>query len=142
VYNGYFKMKKIKFRFRLYQGGWSDIIEREIFERGDSVAVLPFDPVREEVVLIEQFRVGAVSHNDQEHSPWLLELIAGVVESQENSEAVAFREAKEEAGLEINKLIYVCDYWASPGGSSEKVTMYCGIIDSQKIFTNKIYGRK
>ena len=100
----------------MFAGGMSRELKREVFERGHAVAVLPFDPARDQVVLIEQFRVGALGVVDH---PWLLEPVAGIIESGESAPEVARREAAEEAGLEFLDLVPACTYFASPGGSTE-----------------------
>jgi len=127
AYQGYFRLEKYKVRFKLFEGGWSHICDREIFERGSAVAVLPYDPVQDKVILIEQFRMGALK--DQK-SPWLLETVAGVIDTDETIEEVAKRETKEEAHLNIQKLVPICDYWSSPGSCTEQVHLFCGIVDS------------
>jgi len=80
VYDGFFRIHRIHLRHRLFGGGWSDVLEREIFERGHVAAVLPYDPQLDEVVLIEQFRAGALK---QQPTPWLLEIVAGAIEANE-----------------------------------------------------------
>lgn len=133
VYQGYFAIDRYRLRFRLYNGGWSNVIDREIFERGQSVTLLPYDPILDQVVLIEQFRPGAINAINNKQSPWLIEIVAGVVEDNERITTVAKREAKEEANLEVKDLYLIGDYWASPGGSSEKVTAYCGYVDAKNV---------
>ncbi len=86
-------------------------VRREIFERGHAAVLLPFDPVRDEVVLIEQIRIAAI---DTSESPWLLEMIAGMIEEGETDEEVARREAIEEAGLHVGRVKKVLSYLASP----------------------------
>ena len=129
AYNGYFKIEKYRFQHRLFQGGFSNIIQREIFERGQAAAVLPYDPTRDEVVLIEQFRIGALK---DKQSPWLLEIVAGIIEDGETPEDLVMREAKEEAGVTLKNLTRICHFWVSPGGTTESVTLYCGEIDSSQ----------
>jgi ADP-ribose pyrophosphatase len=136
-YQGYFRIKKYRLRHRLFRGGWSAPISREIFERGHAVGVLLFDPQLNKIVLIEQLRMGAYGKTD---NPWLLELVAGMVGKDEVSEAVAIRETKEETGLNVLDLIPICDYWVSPGGSTEKVTLFCGRVDASQIHTGDIHG--
>jgi ADP-ribose pyrophosphatase len=102
-------------------------IERELFVRHDAVCVLPYDPVRDEVVLIEQFRVGALGKTD---NPWLIEMVAGLIDKDEQPEEVARREALEEAGLELGELWPVSTYFPSPGGSNEQVHLFIGRCDS------------
>ena len=90
--------------------------------------MLPYDPVRQQVVLIEQFRIGALK---DEKSPWLLEIIAGVLEPHETNEALVHREAKEEAGITVSDLIPIAHYWVSPGGCTERVALFCGRVDAR-----------
>ncbi|MGX2029346.1 MULTISPECIES: NUDIX domain-containing protein [Methylocaldum] len=128
IYRGFFSLSRIRFRHALFRGGWSDYLDRELFHRGRSVAVIPYDPVADQVVLIEQFRVGAMFVNGD---PWLLEIVAGAFEQGESPEDVAYREAAEEAGCEITELIRIAEFFPTPGGCSEKITLYCGIVDSR-----------
>jgi ADP-ribose pyrophosphatase len=127
-YSGFFRINCYRLRHRLFAGGWSGAIEREVFERGHAVGVLPYDPVADSVVLIEQFRIGALVAG---MSPWLIEVVAGIAEEGEAPEEVARRETQEEAGLEIQALMPMCRYLVSPGGSSESVRLYCGRVDSR-----------
>jgi len=129
AYRGYFSIEAYKLRYRLFEGGWSESVEREVFERGQVAAVLPYDPKLNKVVLIEQFRVGAL--NDK-RSPWLLEIVAGVLEPDETPEQLAHREAKEEAGIEILEMIPMYHYWVSPGGCTERVKLFCGKVDASQ----------
>ena len=93
-------MRKDTFQHNVFAGGQSNPVEREMFERGHAAAMLPYDPIEDKVVLIEQIRVGALEHN----SPWQLEIVAGVIDTDESSEEVVRREAVEEAGVEIGKI--------------------------------------
>ena len=127
-YSGFFRINGYRLRHRLFAGGWSGVIEREVFERGHAVGVLPYDPVADSIVLIEQFRIGALIAG---MSPWLIEVVAGIIEEGEAPEEVARRETLEEAGLEIRALMPMCRYLVSPGGSSESVLLYCGRVDSR-----------
>ncbi len=129
-YDGFFKLKKFELKHTLYQGGWSEPVTRELFERGNCVAVLLYDPCRDEVVIIEQFRVGALQTPGKE---WLLEIVAGAVEEGETSEEVARREAMEEAGCRIEALIKINDFFSSPGGTSELVTLFCAKVNTTNI---------
>ena len=129
VYQGFFQMQKYQLRHRLFEGGWSQVMSRELFERGHAVVVLPYDPVRDEVVLLEQFRIGALHAPG---GPWLLEFVAGMFKEGEDAMEVARREAVEETGCEVRELEYVTEYLVSPGGTSERITIYCGRIDSSQ----------
>ncbi len=102
-------------------------ITREIFERGHAAVLLPFDPVRDEVVLVEQIRIAAY---DTSESPWLLEMVAGMIEAGETVEDVARREALEEAGLEVGRTKPILSYLASPGGTSERLSIPVGEVDA------------
>ncbi len=128
AYRGFFRLDVLRLKHRLFEGGWSREVEREIFVRPPAVAVLPYDPERGRVVLVEQFRVGAL---DEDHSPWLMELIAGIVEPDESFDEVARRESREEAGLELGDLVPVHRYLASPGGCSEVLQIYVAKVDSR-----------
>jgi len=127
-YKGFFEIVRYRFRHRLFAGGWSGEIEREVFERGHAVAALPYDPAADAVVLIEQFRIGAFVAG---MAPWQIEIVAGIIEEGEAPEDVARREAEEEAGAAIGALIPICRYLVSPGGASESVRLYCGRVNSK-----------
>ncbi len=126
-FRGFYKLDRLHLRHRLFAGGMGKLINRELFVRHDAVCVLPYDPQRDEVVLIEQFRVGAL---DKSANPWLLELVAGLIDKDEQPEEVARREAVEEAGLTLGALWPVCAYYPSPGGSDERVHLFVGRCDS------------
>lgn len=128
VYQGHFQIEQWKVQFRLFNGGWSQPILREVFERGEAVGVLLFDANNDQLVLIEQFRVGIVN---KAKTPWLLEIVAGVIKKDEGLEQVARRETQEESGLEITNLFPIYQYWVSPGGSSERMHLFCGQIDAK-----------
>ncbi len=130
VYQGFFSLEQYTLKHTLYKGGWSQPLTRELFRRNNCVAVLLYDPNRDEVVLIEQFRMGAVL---QPQSAWLLEIVAGAIEEGETAEQVAYREALEEAGCHIVDLIEIMQFYTTPGGSSERITLFCGRVDSSGI---------
>ena len=135
LFKKYFQLDEYSLSHELFQGGHSQVFTREIFERGSAVAILPYDPKCRKVVLIEQFRAGAIHDQD---SPWLIECVAGIVEEGETDEQVAIREGREEAGCEIGQLHAISRYYVSPGGTTEECTLYCGIIDSTGV--GGIYG--
>ena len=126
-YQGFYKLDRVHLRHELFAGGMSREISREVFVRHDAVCVLPYDPQRDEVVLIEQFRVGAMGRTD---NPWLVEMVAGLIDKDEEPEEVAHREAEEEAGLTFSALWPITQYFPSPGGSTEFVHLYLGRCDS------------
>ena len=127
LYSGFFSMDLYRFRHRLFNGEMSGEIRREIFERGHAAVLLPFDPVRDEVVLVEQIRIAAYDVSD---TPWLLEMVAGMIEEGESVEDVARREALEEAGLVVGRTKPVLSYLASPGGTSERLSIMVGEVDA------------
>jgi ADP-ribose pyrophosphatase len=130
AYKRFFQMDILALRHRLFRGGMSPPIEREVFVRRPAVAVLPFDQAAGSVVLVEQFRVGAML---ADLPPWQLEVIAGLVEPGESALDVARREALEEAGCAIRDPIEVCRYLTSPGGTSEVVTFICARTDASAV---------
>ena len=130
LYSGFFRMEKYCLQHTLYAGGWSAVINRELFVRGSCVAVLLYDPERDKVVLIEQFRAGAILQPDR---AWLVEIVAGAIEEGETAIEVAYRESIEEAGCEIQEFIVINEFYTTPGGASERITLFCGKIDSTKV---------
>ncbi|MBO6753554.1 MULTISPECIES: NUDIX domain-containing protein [Spongiibacter] len=123
AWRGFFEIRALKLRHRLFAGGWGKPISRELFVRGPAVGLLPYDARRDEVLLVEQFRVGAL---DSGQSPWLTELVAGIIDTDESPEDVARREAREEADIAVAELEAVAEYFSSPGGSDEYFYLYCG----------------
>jgi len=130
VWKGYFRIDRLRLRHRLFAGGWGPAITREVFERGHAAALLPYDPARDEVVLIEQFRVGALTAGTE---PWLIEIVAGIIEDGEGAEDVVRRETMEEAGCEVIELFPIMDVFTTPGGSSERIAIYLGRVDTQGV---------
>ena len=128
LYSGFLDVDLYEVSHELYGGGWSNVLDREVMHRKEIAAVLPFDPGRQEVVLIEQFRVGAWAGNWPH--PWLLECIAGVMEDGESAGEVALREAEEEASCRILELELIGRFFTTPGGSSELVNLFCGRVDA------------
>ena len=126
LFQGFFRMVKYRFKHRLFEGGWSQPIEREMFVRGVAAAVLPYDPVTDSVVIIEQIRVGALEHAH----PWQLEIVAGILDRDEEPEEIVRREAQEEAGITIGKVEHITAYYPSSGGCNEKLEVYVGEVDA------------
>jgi len=126
LYTGFFKMEEQQLRHRLFEGGWSPVITREIFLRGDAVAAVMYDPLHRLIGLVEQFRIGALSNKT---GPWLIEVVAGMIDKDETPRQVIRRELVEEAGLETDDIRFICDYFSSPGGTTEKLSLYCALGD-------------
>jgi ADP-ribose pyrophosphatase len=127
AFQGYFRVDRYRLRHETFDGGMSAEITREIFERGHAAAALPYDPVRDEVVLLEQFRVGAHAAGRE---PWMIEIVAGIIEDGETPESLVQREMLEEAGLTPLELEPMATILTSPGGASETVHFFCARIDS------------
>jgi ADP-ribose pyrophosphatase len=126
AFDGFFQLRTLSLRHRLFEGGWSEPVRREILLRHDAVGVLLYDAGLDKVALVEQFRIGAMG---REGSPWLLELVAGLIDKDENPQAVAIREAVEEAGCVVETLEPIANYFSSPGGSREFFHLFCGKSD-------------
>lgn len=136
AYSGFFRLEKYWLKHTLYGGGWSEEICRELFVRGGCVAILLYDPHTDEVVLIEQFRAGAILNPD---NAWLIEIVAGAIEAGETAVDVAHREAFEEAGCVIQELMQISEFYTTPGGMAERITLFCGKVDSTQI-TDGVHG--
>ncbi len=129
AFQGYFKVVRCFFRHTLHKGGMSDVISREVFERGQAGAVLLYDPQRDEVILIRQFRAGAYAAG---HHPWVWEVVAGIIEENETAEQMIRRESVEEANLEVGELLPIASVMLTPGACSEACQIFLGRIDSSK----------
>lgn len=127
AYDGYYIIRRWKLRYRLFSGGWSNPVIREIFERGDASAIVLYDPRLRQTILVEQFRAGVLNSGQ---NPWLLELVAGIIEPGETPIRVACREAQEESNLIVTDVIPIFHYWASPGCSAERFHLFCGRVDA------------
>ncbi len=128
---GYFRLDRYRLRHRLFEGGWSEEVQREVFERGSAAGVLLYDPDLDTVVIIEQFRPGALAANLDD--PWLVEIVAGIVDEGDGREETIRREAVEEAACTITDLVPIVSFFASPGASTEIVSIFCGRVDSRGI---------
>jgi ADP-ribose pyrophosphatase len=126
-FQGFFRVDTLTLRHKHYNGGWGEPVRRELFVRPPAAAVLPYDPVRGEILLVEQFRVGALEWRD---TPWCLELIAGIADKDGESAAdLIRREAVEEAGLTLGTLEPIAAYMPSPGGTNERWQLFVGHAD-------------
>lgn len=127
LYHGFFTLSQFSIKHGLFDGGESKPLIRELLDRGKAAAVLPYDPVRDEVVLIEQFRIGAI---EDPSGPWLIEVVAGLCEPGEPVEDLIHREAMEEAGCTVSDLMHIFHYYSSPGGSNEEIDLYIARTES------------
>lgn len=127
-WQGYFRLDRLTLRHTRHDGSMSPLFEREMFERGHAAGVLPYDPVRDEVLLIEQFRPGPLAAGDP--NPWQIEIVAGMIDRDgETAEEVARREAVEEAGIEVRDLEPIADIYTTPGACTERIALFCGRCD-------------
>ena len=130
VYKGFFSVKEYDLSFTKFEGSKSDVVTRSALISFDAVIVLPYDPVHDRVILIEQFRAGPFAR--QEENPWCLEPIAGLIDHGETPEEAGLREAHEEAGLTLSRLELVARSYPSPGISTEFFHQYIGITSLPK----------
>ena len=126
---GFLTIEHYQLRHRLFDGGWSPALSREVCVRGTVAGVLPYDPERDQLVLVEQFRMGPFVAGA---APWMVEIVAGFIEPGETPEAVAAREAVEECGCTVDALLPITTYFPSPGGLAERVHLFCGRVDSRQ----------
>jgi ADP-ribose pyrophosphatase len=128
VFHGFFRVLRYGLRHKLFNGEWSKTIQRELFVRGDSVGVLLYDPTRDCVALAQQFRIGCLNNPD---GAWVWEVVAGMLKSGEDSLQVALREVREETGLQLSadQLQPITSYFSSPGGTDERLELYCALCD-------------
>lgn len=129
VYAGFLKINRYRITHDLYAGGSCDVIVRERMEELRAASVLLYDPNLDRVVLVEQFRIGAVG---QQMNPWVIETVGGYLGHDETPEEVARREAVEEANCEIGELEKICEFMVSPGISVDRIHLFCGQVDASK----------
>ena len=135
LYDGFFKMNEVTLKYRKYDGNWSNNIKRELFGGAQVAAVLPYDPISKEIILIQQFRPGTIS-KDIDH--YLDEIVAGIIDEGESPEIAAKRECVEETGCEVKKLIPIQGYFPAPGSSESFYHLFLGEVKSFK--GSKIQG--
>ena len=122
-YDDFFKIDKAVFQYEKFNGEMSSEITRFNFNRGDSVGILLYDKEKDSVILVNQFRYPAYVNNGP---GWLLEIVAGMIDKGKDALSIARSELMEEAGYEVDDLKFVCHFYATPGGSSEKLYLYVG----------------
>jgi ADP-ribose pyrophosphatase len=126
--DGFCHIERFTMQHKTFANGWTAIYTRDFMIKPLVAGALPYDPKHDNVVLIEQFRVGALG---QVNSPWLIEIVAGIMDKKESSlEELIHREMREEVGLKIQQLLPICDYLVTPGCSTEKVKLFCAKVDS------------
>ena len=127
AYAKFFAVEEYDVAWRRFDGAMSAAVTRAAFLSGDAVTVLPYDPARDLVLVVEQFRAGPLARGDAQC--WQIEAVAGRVDPDETPEAAARREAVEEAGLELRDLIEIARYYPSPGAVSEYLYSYVALVD-------------
>jgi ADP-ribose pyrophosphatase len=135
-YRGYMKLLRYHLRHRLFAGGWSDVISRECLVSRDAVGVLLYDPILDKIVLTEQFRIGVL---DDHHTPWVIDVVAGICDKGEDLDEVAVRESQEEAGCDILELKKIHVYYVSPGSSTQRFHVFYGRVDARGI-SERLHG--
>lgn len=134
-FNGFLRLVRYRLRHSLFGGGWGPVIERERIEYLKAVAAILYDPIRDQVVMVEQFRIGALEHGCR---AWTLEPVGGVLESGEDAREAVKREAMEEAGCEVLDLLSIGTYHVSPGTAADRIRLFCGRVDAGR--AGGIYG--
>jgi ADP-ribose pyrophosphatase len=129
VFDGFLKVNRYRLTHELYLGGESQELIRERLEGLSASSVLLYDPDLDRVVLVEQFRIGAL---DQPGHPWMIETIGGLIGQGETPEDVARREAQEEANCEVRELEKICTFMVSPGHSVDRINLFCGRVDASQ----------
>ena len=129
VYEGFYKVRKLQLRHQCFSGQWSPWLIREQVHHSDAAAVLLIDLKQQKLVMVEQCRIGMISSLNK-NSPWMLEIVAGLIDQGESPEETVLREALEEAHCEIEKLHTIGEFYNSPGGFAEKTTLFCGITSA------------
>lgn len=127
AYSSFFTLEEVRLKVPQFNGSLGPQMMREVFVSGDGALVLPYDPVRDRVLVVEQFRAAPFVRDDQ--SPWMIEPVAGKVDPLETPEMTARREAEEEAGLTLHDLHKIPSGYATPGGSTDYFYLFCAIVD-------------
>jgi ADP-ribose pyrophosphatase len=127
LYSGFFSLNKYEFIHEKHNGEWTSAVEREVFSGAHVSTLLPYDPIKKEIILIQQFRAGVLSRYDESY---LLEIVAGIVDECENPEQTAIRECFEETGCEVKKIFPIQSYFPAPGSSESYYHLYLGEIQA------------
>jgi ADP-ribose pyrophosphatase len=127
LYSGFFSLNKYEFIHEKHNGEWTSTVEREVFSGAHVSTLLPYDPIKKEIILIQQFRAGVLSRYDENY---LLEIVAGIVDEGEYPEQTAIRECLEETGCEVKKIHPIQSYFPAPGSSESYYHLYLGEIQA------------
>lgn len=138
AWDGFLKLDQYQLNYPTFDGGQTATVSREVLVRGVAVAALPYDPVTDQILLIEQFRIGAFH---AEANPWVVEIVAGMMDVDGESPAQTLqRELSEEAGIAGAELEHIVDYFPSPGGSDEQIKLYLARCDLSGLETGQVFG--
>jgi ADP-ribose pyrophosphatase len=125
VLDDFFKVEAARLQFEHFDGSMSPVVRRLNFERGDAAAALIFKPKTQTIVLISQFR-----YPTYEKGPgWMTEVVAGMIEKNDSPEKTIEREILEEIGYEVTRLEQIATFYVSPGGSSERISLFYAEVD-------------
>ena len=127
LYSGFFSLNKYEFVHKKHNGEWTSTVEREVFSGAHVSTLLPYDPIKKEIILIQQFRAGVLSRYDDDY---LYEIVAGIIDKGENPEETAVRECFEETGCEVKKIHPIQSYFPAPGSSESYYHLYLGEIQA------------
>jgi ADP-ribose pyrophosphatase len=127
LYSGFFSLNKYEFIHEKHDGKWTGTVDREVFSGAHVSSLLPYDPIKKEIILLQQFRAGALSRYDENY---LIEIVAGIIDEGENPEETAVRECFEETGCEVKKIYPIQSYFPAPGSSESYYHLYLGEIQA------------
>ena len=125
LYSGFFSLNKYEFVHKKHNGEWTNTVEREVFSGAHVSTLLPYDPIKKEIILIQQFRAGILSRFDKNY---LYEIVAGIIDEGEKPEETAKRECFEETGCEVKKIHPIQSYYPAPGSPESYYHLYLGQI--------------
>ena len=137
LHDGFFKLHEINFNHKKHSGKWNLEVIREVFGGAHVATVLPYDPIKKKIVLLKQFRAGALKRN---HDPILIEIVAGIIDKDENPSDAAKRECIEETGCNVKKIQKIYSYYPAPGSSESYYHFFLAEIDSFE--GEKIFGQE
>ena len=131
VFQGFMRLLRVRLKHRLFAGGWSAEVERELLQKQEGAAAIVYDPTHDLIGFVEQFRIGVFTGEDGAiaQSPWCLECVAGMVEAGEDPQSLILRELYEEAGISGADLRFITSYYSTPGGCNEKIHLFCALCD-------------
>ena len=137
IHDGFFQLHELTLKHKKHDGKWSNPIKREIFGGAQVAGIIPYDPIKKEILLLSQFRVALISAN---RNPLMTEIVAGMIDKNESPENAAKRECLEETGCNVGKIIPINSFYPAPGSSESFYHLFLGEVESFK--GEKIFGQK